>query len=540
MGPTHLNSAGYAYKPQTIHIYPALKPYDGLIFIHDYVGSIGTSSLGLSRQITHEVGHWFGLDHTWGESEIPNIACGDDGINDTPITKGHLSCINLWDTTCVSGVVENVQNFMEFSFCTKMFTQGQVDRMTTISFVDNYASRLDITLPTAHHQAGIDTTWDCPPNADFTINRTFACLGQDVIFKDRTSDTTGITPLSYKYILPHSNTGNGSTTFNLQTSFTTKGWSPITYIASGATGADTAIKNNYLFIADPADKKQKNYYENFEIQSNRDLWPLYNTYNNYFKWGYSNGGYGFGKCLKMNTYDDRPAVERLYGNALGDVDEIVTSGFDLIDCINCNLSFWSSGATNTIDYPQVTDELRIFFSTNCGNTWVQLNNGSANAHVLSMANGNLFNKLQQLPNYVPSSNADWVARNIPLHPNAVSNNTYFKFVFKSSEYSNNLYLDDIGVGNYTTEVRDLIAKGGVFSVSPNPNNGEFVVSVANTQRANLLITDITGKLIASIDNNTIAASNGTVRVGEQLTSGIYMVTLTNNGVKVGTQRFVVN
>ena len=28
--------------------------------------------------LTHEVGHWLGLRHTWGDSD-----CGDDGIKDT-------------------------------------------------------------------------------------------------------------------------------------------------------------------------------------------------------------------------------------------------------------------------------------------------------------------------------------------------------------------------------------------------------------------------------------------------------------------------
>ena len=53
----------------------------------------------------------------------PGVACGDDGVQDTPITKGHSSCNNVYDSVC-TGAIENVQNFMEFSYCIKMFTLG--------------------------------------------------------------------------------------------------------------------------------------------------------------------------------------------------------------------------------------------------------------------------------------------------------------------------------------------------------------------------------------------------------------------------------
>ncbi len=49
-------------------------------------------------------------------------------VSDTPLTKGHNNkCPG--DSVCTKGVLENVQNFMEYSYCYTMFTEGQKTRM---------------------------------------------------------------------------------------------------------------------------------------------------------------------------------------------------------------------------------------------------------------------------------------------------------------------------------------------------------------------------------------------------------------------------
>ena len=59
-------------------------------------------------------GHWFGLPHTWGVTNAPGVACGDDFVDDTPITKGYTSC-NLNNTRiCDPNITENIQNYMVF------------------------------------------------------------------------------------------------------------------------------------------------------------------------------------------------------------------------------------------------------------------------------------------------------------------------------------------------------------------------------------------------------------------------------------------
>lgn len=95
---SHSQAAAYAYKPATASILPW---FDGPITT---VGS--GRPLNNDNTLAHEIGHHFDLDHPWGGTNNPQVACGDDGVEDTPPTEGHynpIGCVpvNLYDTKCV-------------------------------------------------------------------------------------------------------------------------------------------------------------------------------------------------------------------------------------------------------------------------------------------------------------------------------------------------------------------------------------------------------------------------------------------------------
>ncbi|MEC7646644.1 MAG: M43 family zinc metalloprotease [Bacteroidota bacterium] len=70
---------GYAQFPNS-----GSMSTDGVVLLASQMVSGGT--------LTHEVGHWLGLRHTWGDSD-----CGDDGVKDTPPAKGPNFGVNLSD-----------------------------------------------------------------------------------------------------------------------------------------------------------------------------------------------------------------------------------------------------------------------------------------------------------------------------------------------------------------------------------------------------------------------------------------------------------
>ncbi len=57
-------------------------PWSGAMSTDGVVLKAGEMSDITSTTLTHEVGHWLGLRHIWGDAE-----CGDDGVKDTPTHK---------------------------------------------------------------------------------------------------------------------------------------------------------------------------------------------------------------------------------------------------------------------------------------------------------------------------------------------------------------------------------------------------------------------------------------------------------------------
>lgn len=103
-------------------------------------GGLGTAG----RSAVHEVGHYLGLRHIWGDAS-PADSCktsGDDGISDTPpqavASTMNSTCPSASQNTC-SGTTGDLpdmwEDYMDYSNdkCVTMFTAGQVSHMRIIT-----------------------------------------------------------------------------------------------------------------------------------------------------------------------------------------------------------------------------------------------------------------------------------------------------------------------------------------------------------------------------------------------------------------------
>jgi hypothetical protein len=141
-------TAGYAYRPAG---FLPNAQIDGIVL--DY-------NIGLTQNVlTHEVGHYMGLDHPWGGSG----GCGnDDGFADTPITDGpsfdHASSCSGNQVQC--GVQTQYENFMDYANCTSMFSEDQSNHMNSV--LDNLRASLLLSNGCAPSNA--------PPIAAFTAD----------------------------------------------------------------------------------------------------------------------------------------------------------------------------------------------------------------------------------------------------------------------------------------------------------------------------------------------------------------------------------
>ena len=86
----------------------------------------------LGRTLSHELGHYFNLDHTFGDSTCN--ATNTDNVDDTPqcLASGGTRCPVIGSVAgCVAGQKALTMNYMDYTndVCRFMFTAGQVTRM---------------------------------------------------------------------------------------------------------------------------------------------------------------------------------------------------------------------------------------------------------------------------------------------------------------------------------------------------------------------------------------------------------------------------
>ncbi|MDP2088517.1 MAG: thrombospondin type 3 repeat-containing protein [Flavobacteriaceae bacterium] len=114
---------------------------DGVVIVYHAFGSadqndgsfILNTSYKYGRTTTHEVGHWLGLRHIWGDGDCSV----DDYCNDTPIAgKENYLCpapANL-DTCPNNPGFDMIENYMDYTRdeCMNIFTNDQKTRMLTV------------------------------------------------------------------------------------------------------------------------------------------------------------------------------------------------------------------------------------------------------------------------------------------------------------------------------------------------------------------------------------------------------------------------
>ena len=149
---------------------------DGSIIDYRYfgrqIGTVRNSTYCCGRTATHEIGHWLGLIHTWGDA-----VCGNDYVADTPPTEAANQTVNCRElfSTCSGGRTRNmIENFMDYSpdLCMNVFTFGQVGRMRTVLRLSPRRFRLvqSTMTPLAETEALTINVYPNPAVADVTVD----------------------------------------------------------------------------------------------------------------------------------------------------------------------------------------------------------------------------------------------------------------------------------------------------------------------------------------------------------------------------------
>ena len=119
---------------------------DGVISSYDVFGSSDISPSFLlaspydkGRTITHEIGHFLGLRHIWGDGGSRDSNTKDcnasDFCDDTPIAGWeNYDCLTTYDSCPTDPGNDMTENYMDYTNdeCMNIFTQNQKDRITVI------------------------------------------------------------------------------------------------------------------------------------------------------------------------------------------------------------------------------------------------------------------------------------------------------------------------------------------------------------------------------------------------------------------------
>ncbi|WP_343623233.1 T9SS type A sorting domain-containing protein [Flavobacterium lindanitolerans] len=104
----------------------------------DYVTGTYFQDIDKGRTTTHEVGHFLGLRHIWGDNSSCTVNATDsfnDYCPDTPAARAaHYDCAQEYDTCTAAPGKDMTENYMDYSndLCMNIFTLDQKARIKTV------------------------------------------------------------------------------------------------------------------------------------------------------------------------------------------------------------------------------------------------------------------------------------------------------------------------------------------------------------------------------------------------------------------------
>ncbi|MBK0402921.1 T9SS type A sorting domain-containing protein [Adhaeribacter sp. BT258] len=526
-------AGGYSYLP--CNVPPNLE---GVVILNTQFGSVGLSNGGnfSARSLTHEIGHYMGLPHVWGAGNTPGAStnCGmDDGIADTPNTVGstNFSC-NTASNSCTGtfpfpdpngAMPDNVQNFMDYSSCAKMFTNGQKTVMVNALFNTTINSNCRNTLADSANLVATGTNpgfvpGACAPDVDFSSTSKRVCAGNIVAFQEQAYNLRG-SAATYHWTFPGGSPAT-STSPNPFVTYNTPGVYNVTLRVVNANGQDSLTKTNAVIVGSGNSIAGVPFIRGFEKanfptdpSNPAESWEREVSGNNGWERTTSVAATGVGSLRVRNNI-----VTAGLTNAL------ISPSISFYNVKGASLKFKLAHAQKT---SESNERLVVSISEDCGNTWTDryTKTGGTLATAPITASGN----------FSPQSASHWRQETVVI-PNTFSGgNLMFKFEV-TSDGGNPVYLDDIEINGIVSGMNESLASAANLNVYPNPSNGDATVSFALPTASDytLEVLSVTGQQIGK--SYVKQSQNGTQEIklsnitGQQnLKAGVYLVKLQANG-----------
>lgn len=529
---------GYTFRPGT---WGTQNPHDAIVYNASYLTN-SQAGIPNARSLSHEIGHWLDLAHTFGNTNNPGVICGSlgpgggDGISDTPDTKGNFGTCPASSTntayTCTSpnptnsaNYYQNVNNFMDYSSCARNFTQGQTTRMrNTLTLSVN--GRSNLVTPTNLAATNVNGTGICVPVADFISNNCSytVCSGSSITMRDLSYNGT-IT--AYQWAADNGAVIANPTGTVTSINFPNMGTSVVSLSVTNAQGSDVMTRTITVLDGSPAILGP--YMESFENAGVPQDWSVIDGGNDTYTWAQTSlASYDAFQCFMVEGFNV-PA---------NSVEILQMPTMDVLN--NANNEFIFAFAYRQATSTQ-NDELKVQGSMDCGGTWGDIITLTANQMATQSGGG-----VSTDPFY-PSS-VEWGTVSISAHPNWQSyvNSTHVivRFVFKEGTVGggNNMFIDAVDFGASALGMNEL-TKEIRLNMYPNPTNNQTNLKFNLNDPADIKISvcDLLGREVLPVADKKYPAGEQIIVINENnvLSKGVYFVNLSYNGTKLSA-KLVIN
>ena len=456
---------------------------DGCVILNtafgDRVGTV-TSPYNLGRTVTHEVGHWLNLYHTF---QGGCTGTGDQ-CNDTPPTAAATYGCNtfpLLGTGCSTtspGIM--FMNYMDYSddACLYMFTNDQNTRVQALFTAGGSRANIVNSMGCVPVGGG--------PYALFSADKTNICAGQSVTYTNNSLDTPTVFSWSFPGGTPSSSTAQTPPVIT----YSTPGTYTVSLTVTKDTSSNTKTITNYITVVGTTPLPLTEGFEGASFPPSG--WSVGNA-DNLTAWEQTDSAGGFGlstNCAVFNSiYATR--AER------GQLDYLYTPMLDFSGVSASKLAFDYAYSRNQRTRTGVTtnsqDTLWVMGSADCGNTWSTL--WVLGDSLLATAPGFL------TTHFIPTA-TQWV-RDSSIDLSNMLGNPSVQFAFVPyNGRGNALYIDTVNISGATSHVG--------------------IADVDQLRNVEVGIYDMLGKNLWSKDlGNVHAAAEPISLTG--LASGVYLI-----------------
>jgi Pregnancy-associated plasma protein-A/CARDB len=443
---------GYSQLP-TSTILPGLEDSsddrltDGVAIDYQAFGSGAsfnlTAAFNKGRTATHEVGHFLGLRHIWGDGN-----CATDYVADTPAQTNQTegTCPSVNSPSCETNpdqpykIHKMFQNYMDYTndVCMNLFTKNQNDRMVTIlaysprrlSLLSSPGASDPVPVP---NDLGIRSII-----APLTSSCSFPITPQIEIRNYGNNNITsaqiqmsvnGVAQTPVPFTLSLSPLQSTTVSFN-QISFAANSSQPVSFqILQTNGGTDGKASDNTASVQ-------------VTVPSTTTL-PIIEPFNSLpSSWQVINPD-AFLTWANVIAPDNNATNRAMYLNfhdyeSVGVLDWLLTPSFTISNAATSQLKFDLAYA----QYPnENVDELKIYALPGCSqdlSTAILLYDKTASALATAPSNQNSF---------TPTSNAQWRKPEV-VALNTLNTGTSWQLAFIGKNgYGNNLYVDNVVVSD---------------------------------------------------------------------------------------------